>query len=84
MRSDSITKGHAALHMLTQYPTAAAAYLGDDTTDEDAFSVLRGRALTLLVRDQPRPSQAAYWLRPPEELLGFLAAWIRAAERTAG
>ena len=84
MRSDSITKGHAALHMLTQYPTAAAAYLGDDTTDEDAFSVLRGRALTLLVRDQPRPSQAAYWLRPPEELLGFLDAWIRAAERTAG
>lgn len=82
MRSDSINKGHAALHMLTQFPTAAAAYLGDDITDEDAFSVLRGRGLTLLVRGEPRPSQAAWWLRPPEELLAFLDAWIHAAERT--
>jgi trehalose-phosphatase len=83
MRSDSINKGHAALHMLTQCPTAAAAYLGDDTTDEDAFSVLRGRGITLLVRPEPRPSQAEYWIRPPDDLLAFLDAWIRAAERTA-
>jgi trehalose-phosphatase len=81
MRSDTLNKGHAALHMLTQFPTAAAAYLGDDTTDEDAFAVLRGRALTLLVRSEPRPSQAAYWLQPPQDLLAFLDAWIRAAER---
>jgi trehalose-phosphatase len=81
MRSDTLNKGHAALHMLTRFPTATAAYLGDDTTDEDAFAVLRGRALTLLVRAEPRPSQAAYWLQPPQDLLAFLDAWIRAAER---
>jgi trehalose-phosphatase len=81
VRSDSIHKGHAALHMLTRYPTATAAYLGDDTTDEDAFAVLRGRGLTMLVRAEPRPSQAAYWLRPPQDLLAFLDAWIHAAER---
>jgi trehalose-phosphatase len=81
MRSDTLNKGHAALHMLTRFPTATAAYLGDDTTDEDAFAVLRGRALTLLVRPEPRPSQAAYWLQPPQDLLAFLDAWIRAAER---
>lgn len=81
MRSDTLNKGHAALHMLTQFPTAAAAYLGDDTTDEDAFAVLRGRALTLLVRSEPRPSEAAYWLQPPQDLLAFLDAWIRAAQR---
>jgi trehalose-phosphatase len=81
MRSDTLNKGHAALHMLTRFPTATAAYLGDDTTDEDAFAVLRGRALTLLVRSEPRPSQAAYWLQPPQDLLAFLDAWIRAAER---
>ncbi len=81
VRSDSIHKGHAALHMLTRFPTATAAYLGDDTTDEDAFAALRGRGLTLLVRPEPRPSQAAYWLRPPQDLLAFLDAWIRAAER---
>ena len=84
IRSDSIHKGHAALHMLTRFPTATAAYLGDDVTDEDAFAVLRGRAVTLLVRAEPRPSQAAYWLQPPEDLLAFLDAWIRSAERTVG
>jgi trehalose 6-phosphate phosphatase len=81
VRSDSIHKGHAALHMLMRFPTATAAYLGDDTTDEDAFAALRGRGLTLLVRAEPRPSQAAYWLRPPQDLLAFLDAWIHAAER---
>ena len=84
VRSDSINKGHAALHMLTRFPTATAAYLGDDTTDEDAFAVLRGRGLTLLVRSQPRPSEASYWLHPPEDLIAFLDAWIRAAERAVG
>jgi trehalose-6-phosphatase len=67
--------------MLTRYPTATAAYLGDDTTDEDAFAVLRGRGLTMLVRAEQRPSQAEYWLRPPQDLLAFLDAWIHAAER---
>lgn len=81
VRSDSIHKGHAALHMLTRFPTATAAYLGDDTTDEDAFAVLRGRGLTLLVRPEPRPSQATYWLQPPQDLLAFLDAWTHAAER---
>jgi trehalose-phosphatase len=84
VRSDSIHKGHAALHMLSRRPTATAAYLGDDATDEDAFAVLRGRGLTLLVRAEPRPSQATYWLRPPEDLLAFLDAWTRAAERVVG
>jgi trehalose-phosphatase len=81
VRSDSINKGHAALHLLTRFPTATAAYLGDDTTDEDAFAALRGRGLTVLVRSEPRPSQAAYWLEPPHDLLAFLDAWIGAAER---
>lgn len=81
LRSPSINKGHAALHMITQLPMAVAAYLGDDVTDEDAFTALRGRAFTLLVRDHPRPSQADYWLRPPGDVLDFLDSWIQAAER---
>lgn len=84
VRSGSINKGHAALHMLTRFPTATAAYLGDDTTDEDAFAALRGRGLTVLVRSEPRPSQATYWLQPPDDLLAFLDAWIGAAERVVG
>jgi trehalose-phosphatase len=57
---------------------AAIAYLGDDRTDEDAFRALRGRGLTVLVGPSPRPSLAAAWLRPPEELLSFLGIWGRA------
>jgi len=82
VRSESVNKGHAALQMLARHPDAAAAYLGDDTTDEDAFAALRGRGLTLLVRPEPRPSEADFWLRPPDDLLAFLDAWIAAAERT--
>jgi trehalose-phosphatase len=83
MRSEAIHKGHAVLHMLKQFPNAAAAYLGDDLTDEDAFLALRGHGLTILVRDQPRPSHAEFWLRPPDELIAFLDAWITAAKAAA-
>jgi trehalose-phosphatase len=54
---------------------AAIAYLGDDLTDEDAFKVLSGRGLTILVRPELRPTAADLWIRPPEELLAFLTRW---------
>ena len=57
------------------------AYLGDDRTDEDAFRQLRGRGLTVLVRDEYRPTAAECWLRPPSELLHFLDAWRAALPR---
>lgn len=56
---------------------APLAYLGDDTTDEDAFRELRGTgALTVLVRPEWRETAAEAWLRPPEELVGFLQGWL--------
>ena len=51
------------------------AFLGDDLTDEDAFQVLRGRGLTVLVRADYRETMAEAWLRPPRELIGFLERW---------
>lgn len=57
-----------------------AAYLGDDTTDEDAFRAIAGHGLSLLVRDEVRTTQADYWLRPPDDLLAFLDLWIEAGE----
>lgn len=63
-------------------PVAPFAYLGDDTTDEDAFRELRGTgALTVLVRREWRETAAEAWLRPPDELLQFLSEW---AERIRG
>jgi trehalose-6-phosphatase len=52
------------------------AYLGDDLTDEDAFVALGYRGYSILVRGEVRASSARFWLRPPEELLGFLDGWI--------
>jgi trehalose-phosphatase len=53
----------------------AAAYLGDDTTDEDAFKAIHGRGIGVLVRPQFRATAADFWLKPPEELLEFLERW---------
>jgi trehalose-phosphatase len=54
---------------------AAVAYLGDDTTDEDAFRAICDEGLGVLVRDEPRDTLAAVWLRPPDGLLAFLSRW---------
>jgi len=64
--------------------TTAAAYLGDDQTDEDAFRAIRGRGLGVLVRLERRTTAAELWLKPPEELIEFLQNWKAAVcdERT--
>jgi trehalose 6-phosphate synthase/trehalose 6-phosphate phosphatase len=69
----------------------AAAFLGDDFTDEDGFRAIKaardeprfaGAALlSVLVRGEDRPTDADQRLRPPQELLAFLARWVEAAAR---
>lgn len=72
-------KGDVVDAILAEEPAGIpAAYLGDDRTDENAFMSLRGRGLTVLVRPEFRPTTADCWIRPPEELLEFLAGWHRA------
>jgi trehalose-phosphatase len=72
-------KGDAVRTILSESePGAPVAYLGDDVTDEEAFRVLNGRGLTVLVRPTYRFTAAQMWLRPPSELVQFLADWIRA------
>lgn len=56
-------------------PGAAIAYLGDDLTDEDAFDAVAPAGTGFLVRTELRPTRAACWLRPPEDLLAFLDRW---------
>ena len=54
------------------------AYLGDDTTDEDAFVALKDRGISCLVCPEPRESSAEFWITPPQELLQFPDRWIDA------
>jgi trehalose-phosphatase len=70
-------KGSAVRKLLSELPPETPlAFLGDDTTDEDAFLALRGtNALTILVRAEWRPTNAQMWIRPPEQLLAFLNEW---------
>ncbi len=51
---------------------AAAFYIGDDVTDQDAFAALKGRGISILVADSKIPTLADYRLKDPEEVGVFL------------
>jgi trehalose-phosphatase len=78
VRSPEISKGKALNTILDEMGTdPMVAYLGDDLTDEDAFTVMRKqlRGLGILVRETFRETKADLWIRPPGELLDFLKSW---------
>jgi trehalose-phosphatase len=77
-------KGGAVEAILSETGQGArVAYLGDDLTDEAAFRAVQQagrRGLSVLVRREWRETAAEVWLRPPEELKGFLRRWIEAGD----
>jgi trehalose-phosphatase len=76
LRALGRNKGSVVTDVLAEAgPGTVAAYLGDDTTDEDAFGAIAGRGLGILVRPLVRRTRAAAWLRPPTEVRAFLAKW---------
>jgi trehalose 6-phosphate phosphatase len=75
LRAPGRHKGYAVEEVLHSVGKACAAYLGDDLTDEDAFKAIAGKGLSVLVRPQYRSTAARLWLRPPHDLLDFLARW---------
>ncbi|HUK47784.1 MAG TPA: trehalose-phosphatase [Terriglobales bacterium] len=77
LRAPGKNKGDAVSAILAEMGSGvAAAYLGDDQTDENAFRAIKGRGIAILVRPQPRPTLADLWLRPPDELGRFLREWL--------
>ena len=69
-------KGRAVLWLLDALglgtPQTLPIYLGDDTTDEDAFRALRGRGVGILVAEVPRETAAVYSLKDTLEVQEFL------------
>jgi len=85
LRAEGCNKGQAVEAIFQESgPDVVAAYLGDDTTDEDAFRVIKGRGLGILVRSEPRSTEADLWIRPPKELLQFLSKWARTCREKGG
>ncbi len=52
-------------------------YLGDDTTDEDAFEAVDGGGVGILVADEPRPTAARFRLEDDGEVARFLQRLVR-------
>lgn len=72
LRLPGVNKGAAINALLREHPDALIFYFGDDNTDEDAFLALRDHGIGILVRQQPRSTNALYWIKPPQELLTLL------------
>jgi len=84
IRVSGLDKGDAVHTIMNEMDSdTPIAYLGDDATDERAFKALGTRGLTVLVRSEWRRSSARLWLKPPDDLLDFLARWLQAC-RGAG
>lgn len=75
-------KGDAVEAILAELPVGTpVAYVGDDITDEAAFAAVNRVSvphLSVLMRPEPRPTNAMVWLRPPSGLRAFLKRWYRA------
>ncbi|HZX10260.1 MAG TPA: trehalose-phosphatase, partial [Acidobacteriota bacterium] len=68
-------KGKALLWLLKKMgldnPHVLPLYIGDDTTDEDAFRVLFSRGLGIVVGEDSRLTSARFRLKDPNEVKNF-------------
>lgn len=74
-----VHKGRAVEHVLQQSSAeTVVSYVGDDTTDEDAFAALGTRGLSIRIAIQPRPTLAELQLTNALELESWLRDWLAA------
>lgn len=59
-------------------------YIGDDVTDEDAFSALGKKGMSVLVAERKRPTKARFRLRSPREVMSFIKFIISLKENKNG
>jgi len=76
VRVPGSNKAFAVNKLINKYKGYINCYLGDDLTDEDAFSALKGKGLCVLVRKTFRQTKADLWIIPPDELLWMLDKFI--------
>jgi trehalose 6-phosphate synthase/phosphatase len=69
-----IGKGITATKLINMFRPDFILCMGDDTTDEDMFKILEGRAFTIKVGNAA--SSAKYNLMSQEEVLPFLQQFV--------
>ena len=78
-------KGKAVQAMLDRFHVDCSRitplYIGDDTTDEDAFRSIGDSGITILVSDRPKPTSARFILRDSKEVRTFLEKLAEFADR---
>jgi trehalose-phosphatase len=67
-------KGKAVREILKSFPSQGLLpiYLGDDQTDEDAFRVLKGQGIAVIIGPSRLPSEADFFLQNTDEVQEFL------------
>jgi trehalose 6-phosphate phosphatase len=77
LRPEGLTKGTAVHRIADDHPDHTPVYLGDDTTDEDAFEALQALdrpAVTVRVGEED--TRAEYRLAGPDEVVAYLRRYL--------
>jgi len=77
IRPRAMHKGTAVQYFKSKYPGWKALYLGDDTTDEDAFQELSPGDVGVLIAQKPRQTRAAYRLASPAQAQELLREIVK-------
>ena len=76
LRPEGLTKGTAVRRVAEEYPDRTPVYLGDDTTDEDAFEALQAldrAAVTVRIGDAETGADSR--LAGPDEVVAYLSQY---------
>ncbi len=77
LRCRGINKGDALLRLLSHIGgNAFTVYIGDDETDEDAFSAIEGHGVSIRVAESGNGTRAQGLLRDVHAVKDFLGAWL--------
>ncbi len=77
VRPENLTKGTAVRRISDEHPDHTPVYLGDDTTDEDAFEALQAMEReTVTVRIGEEETRAEYRLAGPDEVVEYLRQYV--------
>ena len=76
LRPRGLTKGTAVRRILERHPDTTPVYLGDDTTDEDAFEELEHTEGAVTIRVGEGETAAHYHLDDPEDVVHYLRMYV--------